>query len=75
MRDVRTGTKTNERWRTADTVEKLQVEEKEVTFLFGDDDNLTFMDTETFEQFSVPRDTGRRAGAPSCRTACPAPST
>ncbi len=56
MRDVRTGTKTNERWRTADTVEKLQVEEKECTFLFGDDDHITFMDSESFEQFSVPRD-------------------
>jgi elongation factor P len=56
MRDVRTGTKTQERWRTADTVEKLQVEERDCTYLFGDDDNLTFMDAETFEQFSVPRE-------------------
>jgi elongation factor P len=56
MRDVRSGTKTNERWRTADTVEKLQVEEKEVTFLFGDDQTLTFMESESFEQFSVPRE-------------------
>ena len=56
MRDVRTGTKTNERWRTADTVEKLQVDEKEVTFLFGDDESLTFMDSESFEQITVPRE-------------------
>ena len=56
MRDIRTGTKTNERWRTADTVEKLSVEEKDCTYLFGDDTTLTFMDAETFEQFSVPRE-------------------
>ena len=56
MRDVRTGIKTQERWRTADTVERLQVEEKECTYLFGDADNLTFMDSETFEQFTVPRE-------------------
>jgi elongation factor P len=56
MRDVRTGTKTNERWRTADTVEKLQVEEKDCTFLFGDGESLTFMDAETFDQFTVPAD-------------------
>lgn len=56
MRDIRTGTKTNERWRTADTVEKLLVEEKDCTFLFGDGDTLTFMDSETFEQFTTPRD-------------------
>lgn len=56
MRDIRTGTKTQERWRTADTVEKLQVEEKECTFLFSDGDLLTFMDSETYEQFSLSRD-------------------
>ena len=56
MRDLRSGTKTNERWRTADTVEKLQAEEKECSFLFGDDEHLTFMDSESYEQFTVPRD-------------------
>ncbi len=56
MRDIRTGTKSNERWRTADTVEKCNVEEKECTYLFGDDSLLTFMDSESFEQFSIPRD-------------------
>jgi len=63
MRDVRAGTKTQERWRTADTVEKLQVEEKEVTFLFGDDETLTFMDSESFEQFTVSRDLVGEPGA------------
>jgi len=57
MRDIRTGTKTNERWRTADTVEKCNVEAKECTFLFRDDDVMTFMDSETFEQFTMPNDT------------------
>lgn len=56
MRDIRTGTKTNERWRTADTVEKLLVEEKDCSFLFSDGDLLTFMDGESFEQFTIPRD-------------------
>ena len=56
MRDIRTGTKSQDRWRTADTVEKCNVEEKECTFLFGDDDTLTFMDSENYEQFTVPRD-------------------
>ena len=56
MRDIRTGTKSQDRWRTADTVEKCNVEEKECTFLFGDDETLTFMDSENYEQFSVPRD-------------------
>lgn len=54
MRDIRTGTKSNERWRTADTVEKCNVEEKECTFLFADGESLTFMDQESFEQFNIP---------------------
>ena len=63
MRDVTTGTKTNERWRTQDTVEKLNVEERECTYLFGDADTLTFMDSETFDQFAMPRDAlGDQAG-------------
>jgi len=57
MRDIRTGTKTNERWRTADTVEKCNVEEKECTFLFRDDQAMTFMDSETFEQLTMPNET------------------
>ncbi|BAE50089.1 MULTISPECIES: elongation factor P [Paramagnetospirillum] len=57
MRDIRTGNKTNERWRTADTIEKCNVEAKECTFLFKDDSNMTFMDSESFEQFTMPNDT------------------
>ncbi|MFN3075656.1 MAG: elongation factor P [Alphaproteobacteria bacterium] len=56
MRDFRTGTKTNERWRTADTVEKLMVEERDSQYLFMDDDHVTFMDTETYEQFTMARE-------------------
>lgn len=56
MRDFRTGNKTNERWRTQDTVEKLLVEEKDCQFLFAEGDQLTFMDKETFEQFTLARE-------------------
>ncbi len=56
MRDVRTGVKTNVRWRTQDTVEKAMVEEAECTFLFADGDALTFMNSETFDQFMVPKE-------------------
>jgi len=56
MRDVQTGVKTNERWRTADTVEKLMTDEITCTLLFIEGDQITLMDTETYEQFAVPRD-------------------
>ena len=63
MRDIKTGTKTNARWRTQDTVEKLNVEERECSFLFGDAETLTFMDTENYDQFTIPRDMlGDQAG-------------
>ena len=53
---VEEGTKTNERFRTEDSVEKLMVEEKDCQFLFEDSDGLTFMESETFEQFTMPSD-------------------
>lgn len=62
MRDIKSGTKSNDRFRTQETVEKLTVEEKEATFLFGDADTMTLMDTETFEQFAVPREMTGDAG-------------
>ena len=55
MRDLRTGNKTNERWRTADTVERLQTEEKEYTYSYTDSDNLVLMDGETYEQAMIPK--------------------
>ena len=63
MRDVQSGLKTNERWRTNDNVEKLSVEELASTFLFADGETLTFMDAKTYEQVTLPRDTlGEAAG-------------
>ena len=61
MRDVRTGVKTSERWRTADTVEKLTTDERTCTVLFSDGDLITLMDSETYDQFTVPRDMASEA--------------
>jgi len=54
MRDLKTGNKTNERWRTADTVERLQTDNKDYTYSYTDGDNMVLMDPETFEQTHVP---------------------
>ncbi len=56
MKSVEEGTKTNERFRTEDMVEKLMVETLDCQFLFEDSTGLTFMDSETFEQFTMPED-------------------
>ena len=56
LRDLRAGTKLNERFRTQETVERVRLDEKEMQFLYMEDDQATFMDNETYEQVAVPRD-------------------
>ena len=56
MRNLRSGNKTNERWRTADTVERLTTEEKEYTYSYSDGINLVLMDPDTYEEAHVPAD-------------------
>jgi elongation factor P len=53
MRDLKSGNKTNERWRTADTVERLMTDQKEYNYSYTDGDNLVLMDPETFEQTHI----------------------
>lgn len=56
MRNIKTGAKKDQRWRTADTVERLQTEDKEFTYSYIDGSNLVLMDPETFEQTMVPQE-------------------
>ena len=53
MRDILSGNKSNDRWRTQETVEKLEVRERDTQYLYKDGDIYNFMDIETFEQFSL----------------------
>lgn len=53
MRDLTNGVKTNQRWRTADSVEKLNTEERDVQYLFADGDIFTFMDPDSYEQIAM----------------------
>jgi elongation factor P len=53
---VKSGAKKDQRWRTADTVERLTTEDKEFTYSYEDGENLVLMDPETFEQTVVPKD-------------------
>jgi len=56
MKSVEEGTKTNERFRTEDMVEKMMVETRDCQFLFEDSNGLNFMESDTFEQFTMPAD-------------------
>ena len=53
MRDLRGGSKLNERFRTQETVERVRLDEKEMQFLYMDAGQATFMDNETYEQLTV----------------------
>jgi len=54
MRNLRNGAKLNERFRSADKVEKVRLEQKDQQFLYESDGMLVFMDTETYEQIELP---------------------
>lgn len=56
LRDVVNGTKLNERFRSAQTVERVRLEQKEYQFLYQQGEDLVFMDLESYEQLTL--DTG-----------------
>lgn len=56
MRNLRTSSKLNERFRSADKVERVRLEQKDQQFLYEDSGMLILMDTETYEQVQVSAD-------------------
>jgi elongation factor P len=56
MKNLRNGSKLNERFRSADKVERVRLEQKDMQFLYESDGVLTFMDTETYDQVELPAD-------------------
>jgi elongation factor P len=56
LKNLRTGTKLNERFRSVDKVEKVRLEQKDQQFLYETEGMLVFMDMETFEQIELPSD-------------------
>ncbi|OAY63116.1 Elongation factor P [Ananas comosus] len=60
LRDVDTGNKTTERFRTDEAIERVFVEEKSFTFLYHEGDSV--MPT-TFEQLEVPKEMFGKAAA------------
>ncbi len=56
LRNLRNGSKLNERFRSADKVERVRLEQRDQQFLYESDGMLVFMDSETFEQTELPAD-------------------
>jgi elongation factor P len=55
MKDIRHGTKLNERFRSDETVERARLEQLEYQYLFEDGESLVFMNQEDFEQVYIPK--------------------
>ncbi len=56
MKDIESGTKTNQRIRTEDKVERAVVEGREMQYLYAEGDSFVFMDKENYEQMNLSRD-------------------
>ena len=56
LRNLRNGSKLNERFRSADKVERVRLEQKDQQFLYEDAGMLIFMDTENYEQVQLSAD-------------------
>jgi elongation factor P len=53
MKDIEAGTKTNQRFRTEDKVERAFVDPRDMQYLYQDGDSYVFMDQENYEQLSL----------------------
>ena len=56
MRRISDGVKVSERYRTTEQVERAFVDEREYSFLYADGDEFHFMNPQSFDQVTVPRD-------------------
>ena len=56
MKNLQDGRKTNVRFRSADTVERVRLDTKDFQYLYADGDMLVFMDQDTYEQIQLPAD-------------------
>ncbi|MGA9527500.1 MAG: elongation factor P [Terriglobales bacterium] len=57
LRNLRTGAMFVERFRSPDPIEKVNVDEVSMEFLYSDGDDYYFMNTENYEQTHLTRDT------------------
>ena len=62
LKNLINGSKLNERFRSAETVEQVDLEYKDFSFLYEQGEALVFMDTESYEQLELQKDfVGERA--------------
>ena len=56
LKNLRDGRKNNVRFRSAETVERVRLDQKDFQFLYSEGDSLVFMDKETYDQVTLPSD-------------------
>jgi len=56
MRAVRSGTQTENRFRSEDKVDRVTLDQQQMEFLYSEGDDFHFMNTESFEQISLDRE-------------------
>jgi elongation factor P len=56
LKDIKTGTKSNERLSSSEKVERVRLDQKPYQFLYADGSMLTFMDNQNYEQINVAND-------------------
>ncbi len=56
MRRLSDGVKTTQRYKTTEQVERAFVEDREHTYLYQDGDGYIFMNPDTYDQITVPKD-------------------
>jgi elongation factor P len=56
LKNIKDGTKTNERFRSSESVERAVLEEKIYQFLYKNDEKYYFMNNESFEQIEIGED-------------------
>ena len=54
LKNLKTGHVLKQVFKSNDSVDDIDIEDKDCQFLYADSDNFHFMDTETYEQFEIP---------------------
>ena len=62
LKNIQTGSHIEKRLGSSDTVEAAILDRRESEYLYSDSDGAVFMDTETFDQFTLSDDTLGEAG-------------
>lgn len=53
LKDIQSGTKSNERFRSSESVERVYMEDRDYQYLYNDGQSYTFMDQESFDQVTL----------------------